>query len=102
MGRLLPDLLPVAKYTRSIRRVDIRRDARKSGVDGRAYLVRLRFCRARGLLSTSGGRLRCTVSGEWTRNARLLDVGLESTDLAVPGDVAEEEGEAEWSIARCS
>lgn len=47
------------------------------------YLVLLRFWRARGLLSTSGGRELATVLGEWLRNAispswlRLLDSGEE-------------------------
>jgi hypothetical protein len=38
----------------------------------RTYDVRLRFCRARGLLSTSGGILFATVSGECTRNAKSV------------------------------
>lgn len=36
------------------------------------YEVRLRFWRARGLLSTSGGILFATVSGECTRNAKSV------------------------------
>lgn len=40
--------------------------------ENRTYDVRLRFWRARGLLSTSGGILFATVSGECTRNAKSV------------------------------
>ena len=41
--------------------------------DGKStHDVRLRFWRARGLLSTSGGILFATVSGECTRNAKSV------------------------------
>lgn len=50
-------------------------------------LVRLRFWRASGLLSTSGGRELATVVGECTRKARPAFIGLER----LPDD-GEEEG----------
>lgn len=40
--------------------------------ENKTYDVRLRFWRARGLLSTSGGILFATVSGECTRNAKSV------------------------------
>ena len=41
-------------------------------MEAQTYEVRLRFWRARGLLSTSGGILFATVSGECTRNAKSV------------------------------
>jgi hypothetical protein len=53
-----------------------------------AYLVRLLFCRARALLSTSGGRFWCKVCCEWTKKAISgsgLDFSrLDDGELAVP------------------
>jgi hypothetical protein len=56
--------------------------------------VRLRFWRARGLLSTSGGRELATVVGEWTRKASA--VGAVGDDLAAG---AGDEDMANWSCA---
>lgn len=58
--------------------------------------MRLRFCRARGLLSTSGGILFATVSGECTRNAKSvvtvgglarLPMGSDATGSGDEGDI---------------
>jgi hypothetical protein len=72
------------------------------------YLVLRRFWRARGLLSTSGGKELATVLGEWLRNAispswlRLLDAGDEegTDDPAILLELASMgrrvEGASQW------
>lgn len=84
----------------------IRRVAASSSPDGKArnvgnkmYLVRLRFWRARGLLSTSGGRELATVVGEWLRKAIcpswLRELGDEQGAIGrgeEPGMLAERKG----------
>ncbi len=64
----------------------------------KTHEVRLRFWRASGLLSTSGGILFATVSGECTRNAksvvtvgglaRLLVTGSDATGSGDEGDIS--------------
>ena len=56
-----------------------------------SYLVRLRFWRARGLLSTSGGRALAMVSCEWTRNANDVLGVREEACGEDDGDVEEAE-----------
>jgi hypothetical protein len=70
--------------------------------DGKyTYEVRLRFCRARGLLSTSGGILFATVSGECTRNAKSVVAvhdglarlpGLDATGSGDEGTISNNNG----------
>lgn len=47
--------------------------------------MRLRFWRARGLLSTSGGILFATVSGECTRNAKSVVAVHDGLAARLPG-----------------
>lgn len=80
----------------------------------KTYEVRLRFWRARGLLSTSGGILFATVSGECTRNAKsVVAVGLpksrlptasDATGSGEDGDISNNDrengrAESEWRVA---
>jgi hypothetical protein len=61
----------------------------------KTYEVRLRFWRARGLLSTSGGCLFATVSGECTRNAKSVATGL--ARLPIEGDATGRGEEADMA-----
>ena len=65
----------------------------------RTYLVRRLFCRASGLLSTSGGRWFATVLGECTRKASV-ECGLARLAAASDDCMGEDDGGIEESDMR--